>query len=348
MAAPPQMTCVRCPGDLRVEVGSTTVDEPGPGEMRVQTMMSAICGSDLHHYRTPAATRDANGFSQWALGHENTGIVDAVGPGVGYPAVGDRVVVYGIVGCGHCVHCRRGEDVFCADAEHFSRHRHGTNIAYLLAPARNALPLPDDFDWEIGALLSCNVGTAYGALRKTKASGDRPLAVFGLGPVGLACVMLGRARGALVVGVDPVAERRALALECGAQVALDSSDDELIGRMVEAAGGAGVAASIDTSGHPAARAAAVDALRTQGTYVEVGVGHDPTIRPSQQIIFGEVTLRGSWLYKRHEWEGLLDFVRRREIPMKSLITHRFRPEDAVEAFKLADGATAGKILFDWS
>ena len=348
MAAVPRMTCVRCPGDLQVEVGRAAVAEPGPGEMRVRTMMSAICGSDLHHYRTPAATRDEVGYSQWALGHENTGIVDAVGPGVGYPAIGDRVVVYGIVGCGHCVHCRRGEDVFCGKAEHFSRHRHGTNAAYLLAPARNAMPLPDDFDWEMGALLSCNVGTAYGALRKTEASGDRPLAVFGLGPVGLSCVMLGRALGATVIGVDPVAERRAMALRCGAEVALDSSDPDLIARIVEAAGGEGVAASIDTSGQPAARAAAVDALRTQGTYVEVGVGHDPTIRPSQQIIFGEVILRGSWIYKQHEWEGLLDLVRRRKVPIKTMITHRFRPEDAVEAFELANGATVGKILFDWS
>lgn len=348
MPAAPQMTCVRCPGDLRVEVGGAAVDEPGPGEMRVRTMMSAICGSDLHHYRTPAATRDENGFSQWALGHENTGIVAAVGPGVGYPAVGDRVVVYGIVGCGHCVHCRRGEDVFCAVAQHFSRHRHGTNAACLLAPARNAMPLPDDFDWEMGALLSCNVGTAYGALRKTDVSGDRPLAVFGLGPVGLACVMLGRARGATVIGVDPVAERRALALACGAQTALDSFDPDLVARIVDLAGGGGAAAAIDTSGQPAARSAAVDALRIQGTYVEVGVGHDATISPSQQLIFREVTLRGSWLYKQHEWDGLLDFVRRRQVPIKSLITHRFRPEDAVEAFELADGATAGKILFDWS
>ena len=204
MAAIPQMTCVRCPGDERVEVGSAAVDQPGPGEMRVRTIVSAVCGSDLHHYRTSAAVRNEYGWSQWALGHENTGIVDAVGPGVGYPAVGDRVVVFGIVGCGHCVHCRRGEAMFCADAEHFSRHRHGTNAAYLVAPARNALPLPDDFDFEMGALLSCNVGTAYGALRKTDASGERPLAVFGLGPVGLACVMLGRARGATVIGVDPV------------------------------------------------------------------------------------------------------------------------------------------------
>jgi len=237
---------------LRVEVGRAEVDEPGPGEMRVRTMMSAICGSDLHHYRTSAATRDELGFSQWALGHENTGIVDAVGPGVGYPAVGDRVVVYGIVGCGHCVHCRRGEDVFCGEAEHFSRHRHGTNAAYLLAPAHNAMPLPDDFDWEMGALLSCNVGTAYGALRKTEASGDRPLAVFGLGPVGLSCVMLGRALGATVIGVDPVAERRAMALGCGAEAALNSSDPDLIARIAAAAGGEGVAASIDTSGQPAA------------------------------------------------------------------------------------------------
>ena len=131
-------------------------------------------------------------------------------------------------------------------------------------------------------------------------------------------------------------------------IALDSPDPDLNARIVAAAGGEGVAASIDTSGHPAARAAAVDVLRTQGTYVEVGVGHDPTIRPSRQIIFGEVTLRGSWIYKQHEWAGLLDLVRRRQVPIKSMITHRFRPEDAVEAFELANRATAGKILFDWS
>ena len=90
--------------------------------------------------------------------------------------------------------------------------------------------------------------------------------------------------------------------------------------------GEGVAASIDTSGQPAARGAAVDALRTQGTYVEVGVGHDPTIAPQPADHFPGSDLARILLNKQHEWEGLVDFVRRREVPIKSLITHRFRPK----------------------
>ncbi len=347
MTAASEMTCVRCLGDHAVSVGRAAVHAPGPGEMRVRTVTSAICGSDLHHYRTPQTLRRERGWIRYALGHECAGGVDAVGPGVTSPAVGDRVVVFGIVGCGHCVHCRRGEPMFCADAQHFSRHRHGTNAAYLIAPARNAMPLPDDMDFSVGALLSCNVGTAYGALRKAAPSGERMLAVFGLGPVGLSCVMLGRALGAPMLGVDPSPRRRALALEHGALAALDSSDPDLNARLLDLAGGEGLAAAIDTSGQAPARAAAIDALRVHGTFVEVGVGRETTIAPTEQLIFKEVTLRGSWLYKQHEWESLLDCVRRHRIPIARLITHRFRPHDAVEAFQLANSAAAGKILFDW-
>ena len=343
-----EMTCVLCPGDHQVEVATTAIEQPGPGEMRVRTMASAICGSDLHHYRTSQRVRSERGWSQYAIGHESSGIVDAVGPGVHYPSEGDRVVVFGLLGCGHCNHCRRGEPMFCKEARHFSRHQHGTDAAYLVAPARNALLLPDDFSFEMGVLLSCNVGTAYGALRKAKPSGDRILGVFGLGPVGLACVLLGKAHGASVVGIDPSADRRNLALHLGGDAAVDSAASDLIEQLVAFSGGDGLHATIDTSGQPSARGAAIDALRVHGTCIEVGVGHDPSITPSEQILFKEITIRGSWLYKQYEWESLVEFVRRHPIPIENLITHRFRPEDAAEAFELANTATSGKILFDWS
>ena len=348
MSTPSEMTCVFCPGDHQIEVAQTAILDPGPGEMRIRTMTSAICGSDLHHYRTPQTVRAERGWSQYALGHESSGIVDAVGPAVRYPSEGDRVVVFGLIGCGQCNHCRRGESMFCKQGQHFSRHQHGSDATYLVAPARTALPLPDDFDFEMGALLSCNVGTAYGALRKSETSGDRTLAVFGLGPVGLACVLLGKARGTSVIGVDPSSERRRLALDLGAVEAFDSSASDLTDKLRTWSDGEGLHATIDTSGQPSARRSAVDALRVHGTYVEVGVGQDASISPSEQIIFKEITLRGSWLYKEYEWENLVDFVRRHQIPIKSLITHRFKPEDAAEAFRLANTATAGKILFNWS
>ena len=152
--------------------------------MRIRIVASAVCGSDLHKYRQSQAERDEHGYSKLALGHEGAGVVDAVGPGVTYPAVGDRVVIYHLIGCGHCEHCRRGEPGFCREMQGFNWVRDGVNAEYVVVPARNALPLPDDFDFEDGALLACNLGTAFAAARKARASGDMTLAVSGLGPVG--------------------------------------------------------------------------------------------------------------------------------------------------------------------
>ncbi len=61
----------------------------------------------------------------------------------------------------------------------------------------------------------------------------------------------------------------------------------------------------------------------------------------------EITLTGSWIFKLYEWEDLLDFVRRHKLPIKSVISHRFPIQDAVDAFGLAESGTAGKIIFTW-
>ena len=348
MAAPATMTAVVCVGDRKVEVRQLPVDTPGPDEIRIRVMASAICGSDLHQYRQSADERAKLGFSRFALGHEPCGVVESVGPGVTHPKVGDRVVVYHLPGCGHCEHCRRGEPGFCPEIKGFSRFRNGGDAEYMVLPARNSLPLPDDFDFEEGALLACNVGTAYGAARKAGASGDITLAVFGLGPVGLYCVMVARAFGAHVIGVDVQPTRLELAAKTGANAVATATAPDLQDQLRAFGDGKGVHAAIDTSGSPAGRASAIDALRVHGTFVEVGVGSDPTIRPSRQIQGKELTLKGSWIYKLYEWEDLLAFTRRHKLPIKSLVTHRVRADAAIDAFKLADAATAGKIMFDWS
>ncbi len=344
MTATETMTCVLCPGSHEVDVTELPVREPGPDEIRIRTVASAICGSDLHFYRTPKDERDG----QFVIGHEGAGIVDAVGPGVVYPNIGDRVVAYPMTGCGHCGHCRRGEPMFCEDVGILGKHRHGTDAAYLTIPPRYALDLPDKFDFEMGALLACNVGTAYGALRKTGIAGGTTLAIIGLGPVGLYCTMLGRAMGADIVGVDLQSERLELGKAAGATTTLRGDDPDLTDRIRAFADGEGVDASIDTTGAVPGRATAINALRPHGRYVEVGLGADPTIRPDAQLFRKEVTLQGSWLFKLDEWEPLLQFVRRTQVPIKDLVTHRFRVDDAAPAFELAAGATAGKILFDWS
>ena len=344
------MQCVFCVGDRQVELREVPVDEPGPEEIRIEIRNSAVCGSDLHHYRMSAAERDKLGLNKIAIGHEGVGIVDKVGPGVVDPEVGDRVVIYHHMGCGRCEYCRRGEPGFCHEMWPRIRSRHGTDAQYAVIPARYALPLPDDFDFIEGTLLACNVGTAYGAVRKTGISGDATLLVSGLGPVGLYSVMVGCAFGASVVGVDVQPSRLELARKAGAAAVVNATDTDALEQLRTFADGRGVHGAIETSGVPPARTMAIQALRVHGTYVEVGIGPDHTIVPSSgrdYWIWKEVTLRGSWIFKMHEWEDMLAFVRRHELPIKSLVTHRFAFNEASEAFALADRAMAGKIILDW-
>ena len=341
------MQCLICPGDRTVKLTTKPIPEPGPDDVRIRIVASAICGSDLHKYRQSQAERDEHGYSRLALGHEGSGVVDAVGPGVTYPAVGDRVVVYHLIGCGHCEHCRRGEPGFCREMQGFNWVRDGVNAEYVVVPARNALPLPDEFDFEDGALLACNLGTGFAAARKARASGDMTLAVSGLGPVGLYTVMMARAMGASVLGIDVQPSRIEMAEKLGIDATANAMETDPVAAMREFGGGDGVHAAIDTSGNTHARTAALEGLRPHGIFVEVGIGEETVYKLSAPLNSREITLTGSWIFKLYEWEDLLDFMRRHELPVKEVISQRCRIDDAVEAFKLADSATTGKIMFEW-
>ncbi len=341
------MQCLVCPGDRTVKLTTKPIPEPGPEDVRIRIVSSAICGSDLHKYRQSQAERDEHGYSKLALGHEGAGVVDAVGPGVTYPAVGDRVVVYHLIGCGHCEHCRRGEPGFCREMQGFNWVRDGVNAEYVVVPARNALPLPDDFDFEDGALLACNLGTGFAAARKARASGDMTLAVSGLGPVGLYTVMMARAMGASVIGIDVQPSRIEMAEKLGIDATANAMETDPVEAMRAFGGGDGVHAAIDTSGNTRARTAALEGLRPHGIFVEVGIGEETVYKLSAPLNAREITLTGSWIFKLYEWEDLLDFMRRHRLPVKDVIVQRCRIDDAVEAFKLADSATTGKIMFEW-
>ena len=311
--------------------------------LSLRPFAGAICTSTGR--ARPNATSTAT--AGWRWGTKGSGVVDAVGPGVTYPAVGDRVVVYHLIGCGHCEHCRRGEPGFCREMQGFNWVRDGVNAEYVVVPARNALPLPDEFDFEDGALLACNLGTGFAAARKARASGDMTLAVSGLGPVGLYTVMMARAMGASVLGIDVQPSRIEMAEKLGIDATANAMETDPVEAMRAFGGGDGVHAAIDTSGNTHARTAALEGLRPHGIFVEVGIGEETVYKLSAPLNAREITLTGSWIFKLYEWEDLLDFMRRHELPVKEVIVQRCRIDDAVEAFKLADSATTGKIMFEW-
>ena len=160
------MLAILLPGGRRVEVVEIAEPAAGPGEVRVRVRASAICGTDLHHYREDVLTRAP--AARLVSGHEPVGEVESVGPGVAWPEVGDRVVVYHVVGCQTCDACRAARFKRCAalfERGAMASARDGAIADYISVPASNCIPFPTSFSCVVVALLGCIFGSAYGALR---------------------------------------------------------------------------------------------------------------------------------------------------------------------------------------
>ncbi len=144
-------------------------------------------------------------------GHEPCGIVAAVGPGVPevQAKIGQRVMVHHYKGCTVCNHCRSGWSQLCQEVpvKVYGNNAHGGHAKYLKVPAFTLVPLLDELSFTSGAAISCGTGTAYGALRRIRLSGNDTIAIFGQGPVGLSATQLAKAMGARVIALDVSEER---------------------------------------------------------------------------------------------------------------------------------------------
>jgi S-(hydroxymethyl)glutathione dehydrogenase/alcohol dehydrogenase len=222
-----------------VEIADLDLIEPRAGEVRVRMLASGVCHSDLH-------VRDG----EWdrptpiVLGHEGAGIVDAAGPGVTVPRVGQLVALSWLIPCGVCRSCRRGHVWACPDSPSY-RHvlldgtapfsRAGKAVrAYcaistmaeaVVVPAAAAIPLPEGTDPAVAALIGCCVTTGVGAVLKTAAVPDgASVAVIGLGGVGLSCVM-----GAVVAGASRIVAIDRVETKLEAARAVGATDTILAG-----------------------------------------------------------------------------------------------------------------------
>ena len=332
-------------GNRRCEVREFPVPEPGREEVLLRVEATGICGSDLHVYRSDK-NMDQIG------GHEPCGVVEAVGPGVDRLKPGDRVTVHHHVGCGKCAECARGEVVACSSGKKlFGVSIPGSFAEYTVAPERNCIPLPDSVSFLDGAFMACVGGTAYGALRRLDVRAHESLAVFGLGPVGLSCVMLGKAMGLRVIGMDVLPERIELGTTCGADAVLDGTQEDAVGVIGEFGRGGpgfwkgGVDYVIETSGSTGARECIIPSLRREGKAAIVGVGsQEKTINPTQ--IHGKAcTLMGSVVFRLGWMWDLARFLATSGLTFEPAVTHRFSLDDAVEALALADGGRCGKVTF---
>jgi len=269
---------------------------PGPGEVQLRVSWCGICGTDLEEWQDGplfipvGAPHPVTGArAPIVLGHEFVGVVTAVGPGVTEPALGQRAAVDTIVYCGTCHWCRRGEVIRCPSLGALGLHADGGLAGLCNAPARMCLPVPDSVPDDDAALAE-PLAVAVRALRRGRLQPGERVAIVGAGAVGLMALQAAIAFGAeSAVVIEPLPERRALAMRLGADRHVPAGDAAAVDADV----------AVECAGSPAAVETAVQALRAGGRAVVLGIGTRPVTVPPLDLVIGEKSIVGSL---SHVWD----------------------------------------------
>jgi len=354
---------LEAPGEPLV-LGEVEAEAPHDGEVAVRVSHCGVCHSDLSLIDgvMPALLPQV-------LGHEAAGVVEEVGPGVTLLAPGDAVVLTPCPPCGTCYFCVRGEWSTCLNSQALmtsshpgggTRLRRGDQVVYrglgvaafaetVITQETGAVKIPVDTPLEVACVLGCAVQTGVGAVLNTAGVEEgATVLVMGLGGVGLSIVQGARlAAASTVIVSDPVAERRDLALRLGATHALDpTKDDVVVAAHDLTEEGVGVDYAFDAAGANALVESGIDATRSGGTTVMVGVPplSEPLSYPSGTIFAATAkVLKGCLLGSAnslHEVPRLLALWRAGRLDLEPLITSR-RPladiNEAIDDLRAARG-----------
>ena len=336
------------PGQVTVE----EVDDPrlsGPDGIVVQVERTAICGSDLHLYHGDMAQPGVH------LGHEFIGRVAETGAEVRSVAVGQRVLVSGVIGCGHCLECVNGWPMRClrAGSRVFgtSLELAGGQAEAVAVPAADTSvhPIPDGITDEAAVLLTDILPTGYLGASRADLTPGCTVALIGLGPVGICALRAAQLFSpARILAVDPVPHRRAHAERLGAEV-LDPGDGGAVAQLLEATGGRGPDAVIEAVGRDETINDAVMSVKPGGTVSVIGVSTNMAHPfPMAVAMFKGITFRICVADIPSTWPALVPLVAAGRLQPEDVFTHRMGLSEAAEAYRIFDARDDGvvKVLLD--
>ncbi|NOT25110.1 MAG: alcohol dehydrogenase catalytic domain-containing protein [Acidobacteria bacterium] len=330
--------------DIRVE--DVAKPRPKAGEAVIRITATTICGTDVHIVRGEYPVRKG-----LILGHEPVGVIEELGEGLEAEyAVGQRVIVGAITPCGQCFYCLNGVHSQCHGALggwRFGNTINGAWAEYLLVPdARANLALvPDELSDEQVLMLPDIASTGISGAESGNVRVGDSVAIFAQGPIGLCATVGARLRGAgLIVAVDPVKERREMALRFGASIAIDPGAGDVVDSIKRLTEGRGADVAIEALGRQETFEAALRSVRPGGTLSSLGVYSGKLVAPYDAVYAGLGDQRIVTTLcpgGKERMRRLLTMVQNDRVDLTPLLTHHFTLEQLPEAFDLfsrqADG-----------
>ena len=290
------------PKDLRVE----DVEKPvmQPDEVMVKVHACGVCGSDIPRILTYGAH-----VSPIICGHEFSGEIEAVGDQVEGYQVGVRVVVPPLIPCGHCEWCKKGIYSLCEDYDYYGSRRDGAYAQYVSVKKTNLMKVPDGVSYEDAATLDPCANAWHGLVNRGHFKEGDTVAVVGAGPIGLFAVQIAHMKGAKkIIAVDVWDKKLEIAKSVGADVVVNSLENDPVKAVMDATDGEGANVVVDFSGAPLMR--------------------------------GQIELAGSWNsftdpFPGEDWTESLKMYEK-GMTAKDIISHRITLDEVPEIFKNID------------
>jgi propanol-preferring alcohol dehydrogenase len=324
--------------DAPLELREAPVPQPAANEVLVKVASCGVCHTDLHASRGDWPVKPALPFIP---GHEATGYVAALGPGVTNLKEGDRVGVPWLhSACGQCSYCLSGWETLCPYQTNTGYSIDGGFAEYLVAPAPFAARIPDKLGFDEAAPILCAGVTTYKGLKETDAQPGDWVVISGVGGLGHVAVQYAVAMGYRVIAVDIAGDKLDLARALGAEITLDARRIDPANEVQRLVGGAHGA--LVTAVSPIAFTQAIGMLRRGGTVSLVGLPPGSFETPIFEVVLKRLTIRGSIVGTRTDLAEALEFAARGKVRA----TFETQPLEAInETFeRLAHGDINGRVV----
>ena len=319
--------------------------EVGHNDLLIKIRKTAICGTDIHIWN----------WDDWAqktipvpmhVGHEYVGVVAGMGSEVQGFKIGQRVSGEGHITCGYCRNCRAGRRHLCRNTTGVGVNREGSFAEYLVIPAFNAFPIPDDISDDLASIFDPFGNAVHTALSFNLVGED--MLITGVGPIGIMAVAIARHVGARHVVITDVNDYRLeLAQKMGATRAVNVARQDLKAVMQELHMTEGFDVGLEMSGNPQAFRQMLEVMNHGGKLALLGIPPANTAIDWNQVIFKGLEIKG--IYGREMFETWYKMVAliQSGLDISPIITHHFKVDDFEQGFAAMLSGQSGKVILDW-
>jgi L-iditol 2-dehydrogenase len=327
-----------------IEFHDVAVPVPAAGQVLLRMKRIGVCGSDIHvwhgkHALTPYPV---------VQGHEVSGIVEKVGPGVKAIAAGDAVTIQPQVTCGTCYSCRHGAYHICDSLKVMGFQTTGAGSEFFAVDASKVLKLPAGMSLDFGAMVEPAAVAVHAIGRHGEVKGKKVL-VLGAGPIGNLVAQTARGLGADTVLITDVSDfRLEKAKECGIAARVNVAKSDLAEAVREHLGEEKADLILECVGTGQTISQAVAVARKGTDIIVVGVFGSPAPVDLGTVQDRELRLIGTLMYKEPDWKTAIDLIQAGKISLAPLITDRFAFADYVKAYDYieANRERAMKVMIE--